>query len=107
MGKQYVMNTTTSAEVKTKLFEILEETQEEYKKAEQLLQLLRADNNWKAPKSKNELLAILDLVQQFHKDFCMGDNSPLLLYANSFYALINGVEGYSVNSNSYRELNSK
>lgn len=103
MENRYVMNTEKSETVKKKQQDIAKRTQEAYNDINTLLCELQGYEDWQAPDVKPRLLALLDILVQFHRDFC----APLAKFSQSFDTLVKGVENYESQSNSYKELEKK
>lgn len=107
MEAKYVMCPEESKKIQENQRKILESTQEAYKKMEVLKKSLKAYPGWEAKDSKGKVLLILDLISQFHRDFCTGGNSPFEQFTQSFAKLTDGVNNYTGNAKSYRELEGK
>lgn len=88
--------------IKTKLKSINENINSISGEVENMLRKVESYSGWKG-KQKDELLAFLGTVSQYHKDVFSG-GSPFETFVNSFEKITSGVSGYTGNSGCYKDL---
>lgn len=76
------------------------------KDAESIKSKIEAYPDWKG-QQKEELMTFLTLLLKYNKDLVAKKDCPFTQYKKAFQDLSNHVEGYTGESQSYKELNKK
>lgn len=71
--------------------------------AVQLLNDIQNDQDW-CGNHKNELVALMDILTQYHKDLCYGEENPTTAIKNSLLHLEEKTTNYADESESYKRL---
>lgn len=103
MSDNYKFDINTISEVATFSADMESELINTLKTAEVLKGKIESYSGWQG-QQREELMAFLSLLTQYHRDLIEANDAPFKQYAEAFEELINNIDGYRGDSRSFKEL---